>query len=30
MAREIFDKYIMIELLACSHVGIYVTTNIVE
>lgn len=21
MAREIFDKYIMIELLACSHVS---------
>lgn len=23
MAREIFDKYIMIELLACSHVSIF-------
>ena len=22
MAREIFDKYIMIELLACSHVSV--------
>jgi len=30
MAREIFDKYIMIELLACSHVSIYAMANIVE
>ena len=30
MAREIFDKYIMIELLACSHVSNSATANIVE